>query len=75
MLDREPTRFKLDCDDDGHWYVVPLDKALEFDTYIGNPDDYDLPEEVHELGCHPCMISFENWRKEYYELSPEQERI
>lgn len=58
-------RFIFDCDDDGHWYIVPLEKRGEFDAFIGNPDDYDMPDGVVELGCHPSWVSFENPKKEF----------
>ena len=61
MLDLPFTRFRLDCDDDGHWYVVPLSKVMEFTEYVESEGRNDLPDGVVELGIHPRFVSFENW--------------
>lgn len=53
-------RYFLDQDDDGHWYVVPTDKRVQWEQWFGS-DDYDtglVPEFAIELGHDPSLVSF-----------------
>lgn len=57
-------RYRLDSDDDGHWYIVPDDKHAEFDAYIFDPDMNEFPEGIIPVNGHPSLITFENWEHE-----------
>jgi len=50
-------RFFLDSDDDGHWYLVPLDIKEEWIEWNNLGTD-EPPEGVQELGSHPNVVSF-----------------
>jgi hypothetical protein len=62
----ENTRYFLDRDNDGHWYLVPADKRDEWDAWTDlDPDDeasWDVPEWAMSLGYAPSLVTFENVR-------------
>lgn len=58
-------KFYLTSDDDCHWYVVPVDQALEWNQYLeGIYKDCNygipLPEGVMRVGGSPSRVHFEN---------------
>jgi hypothetical protein len=54
-------RFFIDCDDDGHWFLIPLSlkDAWEqwFEMYSGGEEP---PEGVVYLNGPPGMVTFED---------------
>jgi hypothetical protein len=55
------TRFYLDSDGDGHWYIVPLDRASDWETFLESVSDGDclpLPDWVRPVGGSPTRVTF-----------------
>lgn len=51
------TRYMLDSDDDGHWYLMPVQDHDAFTVWV-----YENGPEVSSvlsLGSHPRMVTFE----------------
>lgn len=62
-------RFKLTCDDDGHWYLIPAEFAEEVEEYLENVYRYwseglydeDEPQPPCEMQrVNPYCVTFEN---------------
>jgi hypothetical protein len=57
-------RYYLGKDDDGHDYLVPVEKRDAFEEWATGDsiagDDY--PEGVISIGCSPNSVTFENPR-------------
>lgn len=66
-------RYRLTSDDDGHWFVIPADKKLEWNQYVENiakasdwkfegtfPEKPEWAEQIDQ----PYRLTFENWRQE-----------
>lgn len=57
-------KFFLDQDDDGHWYVVPVNKMPEWDDWLNlDPDDpksWSMPTFVNYVGGSPSLVTFTN---------------
>lgn len=62
-------KYCIDNDDDGHVYLVPVEKREEFNSWVKDmrdfweccvegDEEYDLPEGVVEYGSHPNTIEF-----------------
>ena len=58
------SRFFLDRDDDGHWYVIPVNNKRDWDLWLAQLDedeaDFDVPDFALSVGGHPSLITFEN---------------
>lgn len=54
------TRYVLDNDDDGHWYLIPDIPEVRdaFEAYYTDPSNNPYPEGVRDLGGHPNRVSF-----------------
>jgi hypothetical protein len=66
------TRYVLDCDEDGHWYVIPADKQAEAEAYFEAVTDYwndkaefdpgrDEPTQpawLKPVGGSPSLVTF-----------------
>lgn len=55
--------YYLDSDDDGHWYVVPLEQRRAFSRWLDCPDS-DPPPGVVDIGGSPSMVIFPAFRLE-----------
>lgn len=64
------TRYVLIPDDDGHWYVIPVDKQDEFfkwvDSIVDAINDPELrypekPEWADEVGGAPNLVEFSDY--------------
>lgn len=57
-------KFILQRDDDAHWYVIPADKQEEWAEWLESEDAEDgiLPDFAEEIGGHPSLVEFENYR-------------
>jgi hypothetical protein len=53
------TRYMLDSDDDGHWYLIPEAEHTAFNAYVDTAGEGDLPNGVLSLGSHPNTVTFE----------------
>ena len=53
------TRYLIDSDDDGHWYLVPEMVHPQFGDYASSEGELDQPEGVIRLGGHPNAVTFE----------------
>lgn len=53
-------QFFLDTDDDGHWYVVPVDLRDVWEAFNEDPEAFDfcVPEGVEEIGGAPNNVTF-----------------
>lgn len=54
----------LDQDNDGHWYIIPLNKINEWNNWF-NSEDYDngiVPDYVEEVGGCPSNVIFKNYK-------------
>lgn len=61
-------KYTLNCDNDGHWYVVPVDKEDEFRAWYEQyeSDDYydneiPMPEGVEQIGGSYTRVQFESY--------------
>lgn len=54
-----PTRYLLDSDDDGHWYLIPELVHPQFGDYVDSNGEGDFPDGVLSLGSHPNTVTFE----------------
>lgn len=58
-------RFFLDNDNDGHWYIIPVDKISEWEEWSNlsedNEDSWDTPDFAIPIGGSPTLITFEKW--------------
>lgn len=61
-----PTRYMLVMDNDGHWYVIPVDKWLDWDKFCGGPEYEagDVPEYATALGGSYSLVTFTDPRIE-----------
>jgi hypothetical protein len=59
-------RYRLVSDDDGHKFIIPADKATEWDEFVEDPESFDWtpPEWAQELGCHYSTYTFTDWKKD-----------
>lgn len=68
-------RFCLVSDDDGHYYIIPYDKKVDWSCYLEECEHYwgeqnydgdppEQPEWAETLGCSPTMVSFSDWKVE-----------
>jgi hypothetical protein len=52
-------RYFLGQDDDGHWYVVPVDKRGEWEKWLARLGYTEAaPEWVESVGGSPCLVTF-----------------
>ena len=62
MNDKQPEQFFLDCDNDGHWYVVPVKLRAEWEKWNNTPYNESEPEEpphgVQSVGGSPALVTF-----------------
>lgn len=58
----EGPRYFLGRDNDGHWYIVPVAMAAEWEAWSAIPEDderaWDAPEFAHRFGGAPCLVTF-----------------
>lgn len=58
--------FHLDRDNDSHWYVVPVDKAGDWEDWLSLGDDdprsWDAPDWAYRIGGSPTLIHFKDWK-------------
>jgi hypothetical protein len=58
------TRYLLDSDDDGHWYLIPATGHEAFHSWVYSVAEapehgIDVPDGVISLGSHPNTVTFE----------------
>lgn len=57
-------RYFMDSDDDGHWYLIPVEYQAAWDRWTGldqdSPEAWDPPAWAVPLDGHPNGITFEN---------------
>ena len=55
-------RYRLVYDDDGHDYVIPANRWIEWCRFMDNPSVWDAgtPEWAQRID-NPSQITFENW--------------
>ena len=53
-------RWCLDSDDDGHWYIIPVDKRGEWSTFVEDPEryGYEAPDWAISVNGHPSLVTF-----------------
>lgn len=56
-LPRPVKRYYLDNDDDGHWYVVPLEQRATFNEWL-TKDEAETPPGVVAIGGPPSGVTF-----------------
>lgn len=58
----------LTQDNDGHWFVVPVEKQKDFDKWTemdpDDPDSWDAPEYAKQVGGWPGLVKFKEFRIE-----------
>ena len=52
----------LDCDDDGHWYIVEESHRKDWHKWLSDYDDYDVPEYAEEIATSLCQVIFKDYR-------------
>jgi hypothetical protein len=56
------TKYILVTDCDCHWYIIPLDKELDWDSWCKlNIDEGRYPAYVTRVGGTPSLVTFENF--------------
>lgn len=53
------TRYLLDNDDDGHWYLIQCGQEEAFQEYVDSEGRAPFPSGVTSLGSHPNAVTFE----------------
>lgn len=65
---KEPVRYYLDRDEDGHWFVLPVANQEEWERWLDgvyNAYNHDpLPEWVTEVNGSPTRVTFTDWKIE-----------
>lgn len=55
-------RFFMDCDESGHYFVVPASRRAEWEQWTLIPVEDDRawvpPDYARSVGCSPTMLSF-----------------
>lgn len=52
-------RFRLEQDDDCHWYLVPVEQSDAFEAWAYDEDYPDpWPEGVVSIGGAPSLVTF-----------------
>ena len=58
-------KYTLTTDNDGHWYVIPVDKHKEWNTWLNiDPDDersWDAPDFAKSVGGAPSLVTFDSY--------------
>jgi hypothetical protein len=54
------SRYLLDSDDDGHWYLIKVGCEDNFRMYVESDDVSGFPVGVISLGSHPNTVTFES---------------
>lgn len=77
-------RYTFACDDDGHWFIVPVEQHEAFDAYLeaayseGRLPELPLPAGVISLGCSYTQYTFtdpkleRDWRYEEPNVTPRE---
>ena len=59
-----PQRYFLSADEDGHWFVVPLDKTQEWHKWRDLDQDseeaWEPPAWASPVDGNPSRVTFEN---------------
>ena len=57
-------RFTLQSDDDGHWYLVPVEQLAAWGAWLAlDPEEEDAwlaPDFARPINGSPSNVSFEN---------------
>lgn len=58
-------RYFLASDDDGHWFIVPVERRSDFDDWVSQDwsselANFQTPTYVEEVGGDPSFVTFEN---------------
>ncbi len=57
--------FRLACDNDSHWFVIPVEKSAEWEAWTDlDPDDaasWEAPDFAIALDGGPTGICFDVW--------------
>ncbi len=58
----EEETYFLDCDDEGHWYVIPTSKEADWSEWVNRPDldSGDFPHAVY-LNGPPSLVRFRSF--------------
>lgn len=56
----------LSSDNDGHWYVIPIDKEEEWSEFMDLDEDdiasWDVPEWADAIGGAPSLVRFTDYK-------------
>lgn len=57
----KPKRYFLDCDNDGHWYLIEANRRVKWEAFIEEaaPDGWELPPYATRLAGAPSNVTFE----------------
>lgn len=53
--------YRLTTDNDSHWYVIPVAKGDEWESFLDDRDDPEAPEWAVRIGGSPSLVSFEHY--------------
>jgi len=60
-------RFFLAQDNDGHWYLIPVDRRAEWEAWTNIPSDdersWESPEWATAIGGSPSQVTFTDPQK------------
>lgn len=57
------TTYMITSDNDGHYYVIPVDKTEEWDEFCESPDyeNVELPDYADEIGGCSTLVHFPSY--------------
>lgn len=50
--------FILVQDDSCHWYIIPAKEAINWDEWVDNEEDWDVPGYAVAVGGSPSRVMF-----------------
>lgn len=67
MIDAEYEGYYLSQDQDGHWYIIPVEYKDEWGDFLDlDPNDeesWDVPDWAEPIGGSPSLVVFHSYEK------------
>lgn len=58
--------YRLACDNDSHWFIIPVDREDEWERWLDIPSDdersWEPPAFAQPVGGSPTLVRFNDWR-------------
>ena len=61
---KEQGPYILADDGDGHWYVIPSKREVDFDKWVGSAEwqDGDAPDWAESVGGSPRLVTIHSYQ-------------